>query len=319
MNVVLMILDALRYDHVTPETTPNLFELGRNGAFFTTAFSCNSSTRSSMPCILGGRKEYNPDDNIATVLGGGGVHTAMIHSNPIVHAFYPGYKETIDLKSSKRSLSKELKKQLRRTLPPSIIKSMKKVRAQVYEDDAYLPYARAGETLKFTQDWMTRNNNYFLWVHLMEPHIPYYPLETETGLTKLEMRNLNDKFIESVHDNYYPTPEETEYAKALYREDITEMDREIGEFMQELDPETLLVVTADHGEEFGEYRQFSHHEDKIIPELIHVPLIFHGGGVKPRRVDDSTSHLIIAPTILEAVGMGREYGVGRSLWGKLTS
>jgi len=315
MNVVLLILDALRYDHVNGDNTPNLMRVAEKGALFRNAFACNSSTIKSIPCILCSDTEYEPDHNVASVLGGQGYHTTMIHSNPMVHAFYGGFRETIDLKSSKFKVSKGLKRTLRSNLPPQIIAGMKRLRASVYEDDAYLPYSRAQETLEFTGRWMKEHSRYFLWAHLMDPHIPYYPQNTSLDITKHEMRTLNDKLIESVHGNYTPKPDEVEMAKTLYREDIHEMDHEIGVFMKDFPADTLLVVTSDHGEEFGEHGQYSHHEDKIVPELVHVPLIFFGSGVSEGRViDNHVSSLSIAPTILDYLGATETIGLGQSLW-----
>ncbi|HEX9914503.1 MAG TPA: sulfatase [Candidatus Bathyarchaeia archaeon] len=315
MNVVLLILDALRYDHVNKDNTPNLMRVAEQGAFFRNAFACNSSTINSIPCILGSDTEYKPDHNIASVLGGQGYYTAMIHSNPIVHSFYGGFRETIDLKSSKFKVSKGWKKTLRSNLPPQIIASMKKLRASVYEDDTYLPYSRAQETLEFTSKWMKDHSRYFLWVHLMDPHIPYYPRNTSLGISKHDMRTLNDKLIESVHGNYVPKPEEVETAKTLYSENIGEMDHEIGVFMEGFPEDTLLVVTSDHGEEFGEHGQYSHHSDKIVPELVHVPLIFYGAGVAEGHVvEEYVSNLSVAPTILESSGVDQKLGRGTSLW-----
>ena len=114
MNVVLLIIDALRYDHVSGENTPNLIKLAEKGAFFTNDYSCNSSTVVSMPCVLCGQKTYNPEKNIATLLSQAGLHTTMIHSNPILHRFYPGFKETIDLKSKQLRMDKRFKKLIRK-------------------------------------------------------------------------------------------------------------------------------------------------------------------------------------------------------------
>jgi arylsulfatase A-like enzyme len=315
LNAVLLLLDALRFDHVNKDNTPNLMRLAEGGVFFRNAFSCNSSTIQSVPCILGSDPEYKPDHNIASVLGQHGYHTAMIHSNPIVHAFYGGFEETIDLKSNKFKISKGWKKTLRSNLPPQIIAGMKRLRASVYEDDAYLPYSRAGETLEFTGKWMKDHSSYFLWAHLMDPHIPYYPQSTGLDITKHEMRTLNDKLIESVHGNYTPNPEEVETATTLYSEDIAEMDNEIGVFVEGFPEDTLLVVTSDHGEEFGEHGQFSHHGNKIVPELTHVPLIFYGSGVSEGKViGDQVSSLSIAPTIVEYLGVSETLGSGQSLW-----
>jgi arylsulfatase len=318
MKIILLILDALRFDHLNLENTPNLMKLIQESAFFTNAFACNTSTIESIPCILCGKREYDPEKNIATILNNHNAHTAMIHSNPIIHAFYSGFIEKIDLKSKKFRISKGFKKTLRKNLPPQIIKGLKKIRASVQEDETYLPYARAQETLEFTIKWLHNKNNYFLWVHLMDPHIPYYPLTTFSGLTKHEIRNLNDKLIESVHGNYTLTPQETEIALQLYREDIKEMDGQLGTFFEALSQDTLLIVTSDHGEEFGEYGQYSHHGNKYVPVLSHVPLIIKGQKINKIIIKNYVSALSITPTILESQGINEKLGFAPSLWKTIT-
>jgi arylsulfatase len=313
-----LILDALRYDHVNTENTPNLIKHIKKSTFFTNAFSCNTTTIESIPCILGGKKEYDPENNVATVLNKYNIHCTMIHSNPIIHAFYSGFIETIDLKSKKINLNKKIKKTLRQNLPPSLIKGLKKVRATVQEDDSYLPYARASETLEFVEKWYQNKKNYFLWAHLMDPHIPYYPIKTSTGLSKHEMRTLNDKLIESVHGNYYPTCDETKIAQKLYKEEIKEMDEQLGNFFNSMPLDTYLIITSDHGEEFGEFGQFSHHGNKHIPILTHVPLIISGPNIETKTISDYVSTLSIALTILEANNIKEKIGYAPSLWDKIT-
>jgi arylsulfatase A-like enzyme len=320
MNVVLMILDALRLDHVNQEITPNLMRVAEQGAFFNNSKACNTSTLHSMPCILGADTVYDPESNIATVLNRHGVHTAVIHSNPMVNNFHPGFAETIDLKSKKFRMSKSWRKTLRRNLPPTVIAGMKRFRANVYSEDRYLPYSRANEVLEYSLKWMGDHEDYFLWIHLMEPHIPYYPSETSLDMSRNEMRALNDRLIEAVHGNYTPTEEEIGQAKTLYREEIAEMDRELGVFFDSLSPDDLLIITSDHGEEFGEQGQFSHHTNKFIPVLVNVPLIFYGDGVKKGVIiEDEVKNLSISPTILEALGISDPIGIGSSIWSLVRS
>jgi arylsulfatase A-like enzyme len=315
MNVVLLVLDALRFDHVNTEITPNLMRVAEHGVFFSNSKACNTSTLHSMPCILGANTTYDPDVNIATVLNKQGFHTAVIHSNPMINNFHPGFAETIDLKSKKFRMSKSWRKTLRRNLPPGVIAGMKMFRANVYSEERYLPYSRANEVLGYSLEWMGEHDGYFLWIHLMEPHIPYYPSKTSLDISRGEMRALNDKLIEAVHGNYTPTEEEVGWAKILYREEITEMDVEIGAFFERFSPDDLLVITSDHGEEFGEQGQFSHHTNKFIPILVDVPLIFYGGGVKKGVIiEDEVKSLSITPTILEALGISDRIGIGSSIW-----
>jgi arylsulfatase A-like enzyme len=315
MNIVLLILDALRYDHVNNKITPNLMKIAKESTFFRNAFSCNSSTRASIPCILCSNTKYDTERNIATILNNHGVHTAMIHSNPLIQSYYSGFKETFDIKSSKFRLSKDWRKKLRKKIPAPVIAGLKQIRANIADDDKYLPYARAGETIEFALDWMKNHDNFFLWMHIMDPHIPYYPMKTSLDISQKEMRTINDHLTESVHGNYSLNKEETEIVKTLYKEDIHEMDQQLKVFFKDFENNDLLIITSDHGEEFNEYGQFSHHENKIIPELIHIPLIFHGlRASKGKLVEEYVSTLSIAPSILEALKIDEKIGFDNSIW-----
>lgn len=327
MNVILMILDALRYDHVKKEITPNLVKIASYGVSFTHAFSCNSATKLSLPCILSSHMDYDPEKNIATMLNQYGYHTAMIHSNPRNHLFYSGFKELFDLKSSKSPTRTDLRKKMRRAYffarararaGGPILSSLKKVRAaRARNEEKYLPYSRAEDTINFALNWMEGQRKYFLWVHLMDPHIPYYPKNSNQELPRKEIIELNDKIIEAAHGNYQPTEEEVDLIKTLYKEEIGGMDVELGRFFEKFNNEDLLIITSDHGDEFNEYGGFSHPVNKIIPELIHVPLIICGGGVRKGVIDDYVSHLSIAPTIFEALDISENLGLGKSLWKSL--
>ena len=56
------------------------------------------------------------------------------------------------------------------------------------------------------------------------------------------------------------------------------LDYYIGEFLKKVDfTKCSVIITADHGEEFGEHGQWGHRADKFVPELVHVPLIIFNG------------------------------------------
>jgi arylsulfatase A-like enzyme len=68
--------------------------------------------------------------------------------------------------------------------------------------------------------------------------------------------------------------------------------------------DTLLVVTADHGEEFSDHGGFEHGHT-LYDELLHVPLLIRmpGGAAEPRRFPGVVRLMDLAPTILEEVGV----------------
>jgi arylsulfatase A-like enzyme len=83
----------------------------------------------------------------------------------------------------------------------------------------------------------------------------------------------------------------------------------MGMFMQKMADmglldDTLLIVTADHGEEFWEHGSVGHGHS-IFQELIHVPFIVFWKGVVPagRLVDDNHDHGVVVPTIFDGLGL----------------
>ena len=68
-----------------------------------------------------------------------------------------------------------------------------------------------------------------------------------------------------------------------------------------LEGRTFFILTADHGEAFGEHRT-KYHAKTVYEELVHVPLIVTGPGVVRRRVDEPVSTMDVGPTILDLFG-----------------
>ncbi|MFT5359025.1 MAG: arylsulfatase A-like enzyme, partial [Polyangiales bacterium] len=118
----------------------------------------------------------------------------------------------------------------------------------------------------------------FAWVHLFEPHEPYDP---------------PDEFRRG------------ESARQRYDGEVAAADAAIGDlvrvFRQER-PDAIVVITADHGEEFGEHGGY-HHGTTLYEEQVAVPLIWNAPGLVPRRVSAPTELVDIATTLLSALGI----------------
>jgi arylsulfatase A-like enzyme len=102
--------------------------------------------------------------------------------------------------------------------------------------------------------------------------------------------------------------------EALYDEEVRYADGLLGELLDELRAggvldSSVLVVTSDHGEEFGDHGLLGH-SDTLYREQLHVPLLvrFPPGSPHARRNGERdgvpTSHLDLAPTLVDALGLG---------------
>jgi arylsulfatase A-like enzyme len=107
---------------------------------------------------------------------------------------------------------------------------------------------------------------------------------------------------------------------ARYDGDILHIDGLVGKLLEKLrqlnlEDETLVVVTSDHGEEFFDHRNWGHGQS-IYNELIHVPLIIRFPRRFPagRRVSEPVQTIDVLPTLLELAGAPLPSGIaGKTL------
>jgi membrane-anchored protein YejM (alkaline phosphatase superfamily) len=122
------------------------------------------------------------------------------------------------------------------------------------------------------------------------------------------------------HDEYKRHPEVASYgrrARDLYDGEITYTDRYIGKLLEFIAQKpwaahTAIIISGDHGEAFGEHRCWRHGFE-IWQPLVRVPWIFLVPGVRARTIDLNRSHIDMAPTILDLMGVPRDGLAGTSL------
>jgi arylsulfatase A-like enzyme len=163
-------------------------------------------------------------------------------------------------------------------------------------------------------------SGFFLYVHYMEPHPPYGNTEKLTRL--LDGRPVPD--IAGTSAAYMAsrrkplTPEQMERVEEVYDAEVAEMDDGVAWLVRSLHDlrmldHTVIVFTADHGEEFLDHGGTGHGAT-LHEELVHVPLIVAAPDAAPRVVDDTVALIDVAPTVLDLLGIPapREFQ-GRSL------
>lgn len=121
---------------------------------------------------------------------------------------------------------------------------------------------------------------FFAWFHYMDPHDRY--------------------------TSHEESPHYGKRARDLYDEEVFFTDLWIGKLLDFVEAQpwakkTAIVVTADHGEAFGEHGMYRHAHE-LWEELVHVPLFFYVPGVTPRRIATPRGHADLAPTIVELLG-----------------
>jgi arylsulfatase A-like enzyme len=113
----------------------------------------------------------------------------------------------------------------------------------------------------------------FVYMHFMDPHAPYYLGGTDG------------------------TPFENYVAEIGY------FDEHLTRLIDVLDAEGLaeravFIITADHGEAFGEH-DTTEHATTLYEELLRVPLVIHASGIRSRAVSEPVSTIDLGPTILD--------------------
>jgi arylsulfatase A-like enzyme len=172
---------------------------------------------------------------------------------------------------------------------------------------------------------------FFLFLHYMDVHTPYRP-PAEFNLFAKDRRSsevLRDLGVKSVLDLQRASrkgplpmsPADRDRLIDLYDGEIRALDAHLGELLRRLEerfPDTVVVLTSDHGEEFLEHGGFGH-GDTLYEEVLHVPLIVAGAGVPSgARVPAVVSLVDVTPTLLERVGAPVPAGLdGRSLLAEL--
>lgn len=162
-----------------------------------------------------------------------------------------------------------------------------------------------GEVLGWLED--APEAPFFLTVGYMDPHHPFFAHPYDgIGYTR------------AAHE--HPDPEDVPRMRSLYDGEITYWDQQFGVLMDDLRErdlydDMLIVVTSDHGEEFGEHGGF-YHGTTIYEEVVHVPLFVKLP--QNQRAGTTVGHWVeeadLMPTILARVGAEIPSGVqGNSL------
>jgi arylsulfatase A-like enzyme len=361
-NVILITVDALRYDHLSVNgyarrTSPNLDRLAREGVNFSQAISQATITIRSMTSLFTslyprmhgvmGSDWTLPEETplMASIFSGNGYVTAAFTSgNTTIHAG-TGLSRGFDLYDECRNLH---------VLLPYYFWRRIELLLTGASEEFILPPAgeiTVNKALRFAE--ANRDRDLFLLVHLMDVHSPYHspgdydyrfglPLregrsdrELTSLVTKLTHDNsqlffrlYKEKRFDEMDDklrleNVF-TEKELDRIIQLYDGGIAYADAQIARLLEGLDQigilqNSVVVVTADHGEAFLEHGRVFHSGDLVYEELIRVPLILWSPSrlTRNRTVEHQVELVDLLPSLIRLADLQQPKGanefVGRSL------
>jgi arylsulfatase A-like enzyme len=339
-NVFVIVIDSLRADRVHPSApgaaalTPTLAALAERGVTFSQAYSQASWTKPSVASLLTSlfpsthganlRRDRLTSEatTIAETFARNGYRTAVFSANPWispafgfdrgVEHFYETEHETF----SRMVLLIRVLRALDRPLPSRPISRViaSAERAAGLGDGRRNNCERDNAILVALESWLARPTGrpVFAYLHLMSPHIPYEPPSGTRGFDGTEQVGLLTR------TEPLPDTRRADLIR-LYDETVTHADTVLAEILDVISAHdsldrTLLVTTADHGEEFFEHGRFGHGKS-LYEEVVHVPLVMAGPGVPVGVTRDEPTMLVdIVPTLAKLVGIARNaQWIGRDI------
>jgi arylsulfatase A-like enzyme len=307
-NILLVVLDTVRSDCTgvvegRGSITPNLDEIARRGTTFANTTAPAPWTVPSHASLFTGlyRFRHSADHEhftldpalgtLAEVLRSHGYTTVGVNCNPWLHR-QSGFAQGFD----------------------------------IYEDiyrDVEGEHDKGGKlaTAK-ALEWISRlckeKKQFFMFVNLMEAHLPYSP----PGPTLNRMKSAGfdyafDSFsvarAESViAGTYDPDPEELLTIRNLYLGEIAYLDEKVGELLSLLERldcagNTVIIMTSDHGEHLGEHALMGH-EFSVFGPVLRIPLILSYPPLFPAGTTARApvSLIDLYPTILSITGIEKE-------------
>lgn len=227
-------------------------------------------------------------------------------------------------------------------IPPSVLSLPERIRAlgydtagfyanpALYRDNGFERGLETAFTPPADLEWFMRHaddlNNrlipwlgahqhrpFFLYAHYLDPHDPYDNPEIVNDRSPYYPDypgHLTGSMIHGIYGGYhrlYRPEEDVRHITALYDSEVHYVDRFVGQLIESLEPEvldnTLIVFTADHGEELYDHHGWKHGQT-LYDEQIHVPLIFRWDRHLPpgQRLKGTVELVDLVPTVMAALG-----------------
>ena len=269
-NLILLTIDALRYD-AYQKAMPETRRFAHRALDFTNAYAAGAATYWSIPALLGSR----PPSFFKMGRDQTPVNTERLLTESLRDAhFHTALFANVTI-FFVRGLSQG-------------------AHTKNYDTSHHTIHgAKPGAAhltdglIKHIDRWRSgqlkpKRDRFMLWAHYYDPHDPYF-----------EIGNLSGG---SDHQRYLNI--------------VRSVDKQLNRLFKALEErqllnDTMIVLTADHGDEFGDHGH-RFHGKTLYEEMVKVPLIIYSPAYQGRKVNEVFSHLDVAPTILSHLGLPSE-------------
>ena len=308
-HAIVILMDAARPDRFScfgyeKQTTPEMDHLANNGAVFLDCFTQGANTPRALPCLIYSRyfapsifpmSHFIPlsspselfqriDDECLSfpkAMERKGFLTAAISAHEWLTTqtkFAGEFMEMYDLQT-------------------------------ILEFEKKYAYPRANRVIDFSIGWIEKNRkkDFLLYIHIMDTHFPHFfeeeakfffgadSYDANRFAPSGEPRDIRGEFTES----------DVRYLDSLYDGSLRYTDREVGRLVKYLKDsgqieDTLLVITADHGEFLLEREGVFGHGSNWYDPIAKIPLILHyPRKINPRRETTFSELVDLGPTLLK--------------------
>ena len=305
-NVIVLLVDTLRADHVgvygAKQPTPVIDMLAGRGATFTKTYAPSSWTVPSVASLFTGMYPEKHGLTEGVALNGKVLNQQR-------------------LPDSYETLAELFKKKGYTTFCVTANSHLDRKFGYNAGFDFFktFAFANGGAIESTVKEWKgalekaSRTTGYFLYIHWIDPHHPYEPMEPYISEIRPDYMNQIGRTLDDIGPEglrrlgyFDEEPQALEVMKDLYASEVLWTDASIGRTLQLLPDvgDSMLVFTADHGESFKEHNSMIHGVD-LYQETVHVPLILvypdkKGAGT---RIDTPVSLVDLPPTLLAYAGI----------------
>jgi arylsulfatase A-like enzyme len=331
--IIWITIDTLRADHMSVygypvHNTPNLEEFARGATVYTQCQAQSNTTAQSVPSLLGGITPYRHGGVSETrrlredvkllpeMLQDRGYQTVAQSANHWVSSRYgmaQGFEDFRLYNTDNELFLYDFMKLAMRLAPWEVFRLREHLPSY-----AYVPIATLLDDTNEILRTRDRARPLFLYLQPVDPHGPYQPplryVQTEGAAFG------PDDYVSywALKAGVTVSPRQHDAIVALYDGAIAYTDAQLGrmfDVLREFDlfDKSLIVITADHGEQFQDHGLWRH-SNSLYQQLLHVPLLVkYPGQTTPKVVEDRVAAIDIVPTVLRLFGERCETCEGRPL------